>query len=80
MTSFRKHKSTLAQLHVDGNCTDDLSNVAEAFAKHFYTTFSCNSKPFISISAFSSDFVPLVPVGDFDFQKAEKDWDQPNLS
>jgi hypothetical protein len=73
MTSFRKNKSTLIELHVDGNCTDDLRNVAEAFAKHFYITFSCTSKPFISIPTFSSDFVPLVPIDDFDFQKAEKD-------
>lgn len=53
MSSFGKNKSTLIQLHVNGACTDDVpGDVTEAYSKHFYTTFGCTSKPFISIPAF----------------------------
>jgi hypothetical protein len=53
VSSFRKNKSTLIQLHVSGVFTDDdPGDVAEVYAKHFYTTFSCTSKLFISIPAF----------------------------
>jgi hypothetical protein len=53
MSSFRKNRSTLIQLHVNGAFTDDdPGDVTEIYAKHFYTTFSCTSKPFISILAF----------------------------
>ena len=40
MSVFRNNNSTLIQLHLDGTCIDDPGNVAEAFAKHFYTTYS----------------------------------------
>jgi len=55
MSSFRKNKSTLIQLHVKGACTDDdPGDVAEVNSKHLYTIFSCTSKPFISLPAFFS--------------------------
>ena len=53
MSYFRKNKSTWIQLQVNGVFTDDdPGDVAEVYAKHFYTTFSRTSNPFISILAY----------------------------
>jgi hypothetical protein len=71
VSTFRKSNSTLIQLHVDGTCIDD-PNVAEAFAKHFYTSCSRISPPLSSILAYFSDFLPLAPISALDIQKAVK--------
>lgn len=55
---------------MDGTCTDDPGDVAEAFVKNFYITRSHTSPPLSSIQVFCSHFLPLVPVSDFDIQKA----------
>jgi capsular polysaccharide biosynthesis protein len=69
---FRKSNSTFIQLHVDGTCIDDPDDVAEDFAKHFYTSYSRISPPLSSILAYCSDFLPLAPIRVLDIQKAVK--------
>jgi hypothetical protein len=51
---------TSIQVHVDGPCVDDAGDVAEAFAKHFYTTYSRISPPFNPMSLFCSASLPIV--------------------
>jgi hypothetical protein len=46
--------------------------IADAFAKHFYTSCSRISPPLSSISAYCSDFLPSAPISGLDNQKAFK--------
>ena len=62
----------MIQLHVDGTCSDDPGDVAEAFAKHFYATYSHTSPPPSSVTVSCSDFLPLVSVSKYDIHKAIK--------
>jgi hypothetical protein len=70
VSTFQKSNSTLIQLHGDGTCTNDPGDVAEAFVKHFYTSYSCISPPLSSISAYCYDFLSLAPISDLNIQKA----------
>jgi hypothetical protein len=57
MSAFRKNNFTLIQLHVDGTCTDDPGDVAEAFPKHFHTTYTYSyTSPLLS----SIQFIVLI--------------------
>lgn len=64
MSVFRNNNSTLIELHTDGNCIGEPGDVAEAVAKHFYTTYSYSSPPLSFLPVFCSDFLPLVSVSD----------------
>jgi hypothetical protein len=70
VSTVRKKNCTSIQLHVDGRCVGEPSNVAEALTKHFYTTCS-HILPLLSpTSVLYSAFLPLVPMSDLDIQKA----------
>jgi hypothetical protein len=72
VSTLRKSNSTLIQLHVDGTCTYGPDDIAEAFAKYFYTSYSRISPPLTSIPDYCSEFLPLAPVSDLDIQKIVK--------
>jgi hypothetical protein len=73
MSTLWKNNSTVIQLHVDGTCLDDPGHVAEAFAKHFYTTCSHTSPQPSPVTVSYSDFLLLVSVSEYDSQKQLKD-------
>ena len=72
VSTFRKNNSTTIHLSVDGICTADSSDVAEAFAKHFYTTFNHISPLSSPVTVSCSHFLPLISLNEYDIQKAIK--------
>jgi hypothetical protein len=52
-----KNNYTMIQLHVGGICLDDPGDVAEAFAKHFYSTHTHTLSPPRPIRVSCSDFL-----------------------
>jgi hypothetical protein len=62
----------MVQLHVDRAYSDDPGNVAETFAKHFYTIYSHILPPPSPISVSYSDFLPSVSISEYNIQNAVK--------
>jgi hypothetical protein len=72
VSNFKKKDNSFIQLKIENQYVTDPKVIADAFAKHFASTFNANYQSITPANLITSDFLPTAPISAAEVSRAIK--------